>query len=165
MSARERSFYHNVVGQSADGLSALHENLQRTRTRNNDADQCFMKARIVLHELHAGKMQARRKRDAVNAAVEGRIQTRLKRSCARIHRELFHAVDQNQTAAGLAAHHIRNVAARGLSQTFEIKDDFRLVVGVDEILEAMNLIFTKARTKLLISDVHQKSIGQVRDSA
>ena len=124
-----------------------------------------MKARIVLHELHAGKMQARRKRDAVNAAVEGRIQTRLKRSCARIHRELFHAVDQNQTAAGLAAHHIRNVAARGLSQTFEIKDDFRLVVGVDEILEAMNLIFTKARTKLLIGDVHQKSIGQVRDSA
>ena len=73
MASCKRPLNHDVVRQAVHSLSSFHEDLQRTRTGDNNTDQSFAETRIVLHELHTRQMQTGRKGNTVNTAVQSRI--------------------------------------------------------------------------------------------
>ena len=110
-------------------------------------------------------MQAGRQGDAVDAAVKRGVQARPEGVLRRIHRELFHAVDENEPVAALAAHDVFDVALGGFGHALEIELNGRLVKGVGQILVAVNLFLAQVRAETLVGHFHHQRVGHVPDAA
>ena len=102
---------------------------------------------MIGHEFHAREVKTGRKRDAVDAAVKCGRQACTQSVEPRIHRELFHAVDQDETMAGSAAHDVAHIAAGRFLDIVKVESHGALIHVVAFRGRAFSLFGSKARTE------------------
>ena len=102
---------------------------------------------MIGHEFHAREVKTGRKCDSVDAAVKCGRQTCTQSFEPRIHRELFHAVDQDETMSGSAAHDVAHIAAGRFLDIVKVESHGALIHVVAFRGRAFSLFGSKARTE------------------
>jgi len=165
VAAGQGAFNHDVVGE-ASGCGALsEEKVERARGGDDDPEERIVKALVLRHQAEAREVKARRERDAVDPGVERRVEAGFERIEPRIHRELFHAVDEHEPAAGGALHDVRDVADGRFANGVEIKKFGRFVRGVPQARVELCLRCSEARAEKAVRDVHQHGVRKMRNAA
>ena len=121
VTSRQRTFYHDKIGQAVEFCVFAQKNLQRAHGGDDDAQLRIAETRMILHQRKRAQMQTGTQRNAVDSGAEGLMQTHAQRLARRIHREFFHAVDEDHAGAALGFHRFTHVHTRCLGNLPEIK--------------------------------------------
>ena len=144
MAARKGPLDDDEVREPVRLRRAAQEDVERAHARDDDAELGVAKARMIGHHRKGGRVQARREADAVDAAVERRIEAVAQRFEGVVHRELFHAVDEDEAVALLRAHDVLDVKARGALNLHRVEMHVGLRIEAGHVLVAAGLERRKA---------------------
>ena len=110
-------------------------------------------------------MQPGREGDAVDAGIERRFQPHLERFLGRGHRELLHAVDEDEPWAALAFHGAQHVHLLRFGQEPEVEFHRRLVQALDVIFVALEFFFGVGGVVAPVGDGGHHGVRDVPDAA
>ena len=82
-----------------------------------------------------------------------------------VHRELFHAVDEDEAVAFLRAHDVLDVKARGALNLHRVEMHVGLRIEAGHVLVAAGLERRKARVVEAVRHVRHHGVGNVADAA
>jgi hypothetical protein len=165
MAAGERPLDHHVIGQAAGARALLQEELQGAQRGNDDAQLGVAETRMVLNQAERPQMQACRQRDAVDAVVEGRLETGAQGFPGRVHGQLFHAVDEHQPIAALGFHGAADVQRRRFDQQAEVELHDGLFGIGDVELVLLELVLDVLGIEAAVRNGRHHRVGDVADAS
>ena len=139
--------------------------MQRPHRRDNDAQLGVAKARVFFHQRERAQVQTGAQRDAVNARVQRRVEAHFQRVAWRIHRQLFHHVDEHHAVAALGFHRLADMQLGRFGQLAEVKLNAALVRVGDVAFVKPGLALDEFGVKAPVRHVVNQRVGDVADAA
>ena len=120
---------------------------------------------MILDQRERAEVQAGRQRNPVDAGVERRPHAHAQRFLRRVHRQLFHDIDEDESGAALGLHRFADVQAGRLGQLPEIELDQGLVDVGDVELELLQFLFDELGVEAPVGNRIDHRVGDMADSA
>ncbi len=165
VTASQRTFHHDEVGQAVGAGVLAQEQLQRAQRRDDDAQLDVAETRVVFDQRKRAQMQAGRQGDAVDAGGKRFPQPHLERLFRRVHGELFHAVDEDHAGAALGFHGLAHMQTGGFGDMAEIELHLRLVGIVDVVFVLLQLGLDEVGVVVTIRNGRQHGIRNMTYAA
>ena len=164
MAAGQRTFDHDVIRRAVNTRVLAQKQLQRAQRRNNDAEFGVAKPRMISDQTERTQMQAGRERNAVDARIQRGGKPHAQGVFRRVHRQLFHAVDEDHALAALGLHGASDVVMRRLGEPAEIKQHGRFVGIRYVVFVALELFLGEMRAVAAVRHRLHHGIRDVPDT-